>query len=327
MPRCRRRAGRRGSGCTPTPPGTARRRSGCSASRRSASTLPLRSPAGRRTSSRRRSSPRAGAQRCCRPRTSGPRIRRGRRSRRSRWSRSSAPTSGPATPRARWVPAPTRPLAGLRVLDLTRVLAGPVATRLLAGLGADVLRIDPPDWDEPGVVPDMTIGKRLARLDARDPADLARLRTLLAGADVLVHGYRSDALDRLGLPDAVRRELRPGLVDVSLDAYGHTGPWAPAAASTASCRCRRASPAPALRSGSRRPPDAAAGAGTRPCHRLPDGRGGPGGPRRAGPRRAAACAPGCRSPGPQPNWCMASRCRRDRSSRVRPAARRRGPTR
>jgi crotonobetainyl-CoA:carnitine CoA-transferase CaiB-like acyl-CoA transferase len=124
-----------------------------------------------------------------------------------------------------WAPEPGRPLAGLRVLDLTRVLAGPVATRLLAGLGADVLRIDSPDWDEPGVVPDMTLGKRLARLDARDPADFARLRSLLAEADVLVHGYRSDALDRLGLPDAVRRELRPGLIDVSLDAYGHTGPW------------------------------------------------------------------------------------------------------
>jgi crotonobetainyl-CoA:carnitine CoA-transferase CaiB-like acyl-CoA transferase len=124
-----------------------------------------------------------------------------------------------------WAPEPGRPLAGLRVLDLTRVLAGPVATRLLAGLGADVLRIDSPDWDEPGVVPDMTLGKRLARLDARDPADFARLRTLLAEADVLVHGYRSDALERLGLPDAVRRELRPGLIDVSLDAYGHTGPW------------------------------------------------------------------------------------------------------
>jgi crotonobetainyl-CoA:carnitine CoA-transferase CaiB-like acyl-CoA transferase len=124
-----------------------------------------------------------------------------------------------------WMPESRRPLAGLRVLDLTRVLAGPVATRMLAGLGADVLRIDPPDWDEPGVVPDMTIGKRLARLDARDPADLARLKALLAGADVVVHGYRSDALERLGLSDAVRREVRPGLVDVSLDAYGHTGPW------------------------------------------------------------------------------------------------------
>jgi crotonobetainyl-CoA:carnitine CoA-transferase CaiB-like acyl-CoA transferase len=127
---------------------------------------------------------------------------------------------------ANWVPRPDRPLAGLRVLDLTRVLAGPVATRLLAGLGADVLRIDPPEWDEPGVVPDMMIGKRAARLDAADPAGHERLLALLSAADVLVHGYRSDALERLGLGEQVRRSTRPGLIDVSLDAYGHSGPWA-----------------------------------------------------------------------------------------------------
>ncbi len=125
-----------------------------------------------------------------------------------------------------WAPAEAFPLAGLRVLDLTRVMAGPVATRLLAGLGADVLRIDPPGWDEPAIVPEMTIGKRAARLDAHDPAGLERLLELLAGADVLVSGYRADALERLGLGEAVRRRIRPGLVDVSLDAYGHTGPWA-----------------------------------------------------------------------------------------------------
>ncbi len=125
-----------------------------------------------------------------------------------------------------WQSTPARPLAGLRVLDLTRVLSGPVATRFLAGLGADVLRIDPPDWDEPAVVPEMTIGKRAARLDARDPAGRDAILALLADADVLVHGYRSDALEALGLGVDVRREARPGLVDVSLDAYGHTGPWA-----------------------------------------------------------------------------------------------------
>lgn len=127
---------------------------------------------------------------------------------------------------SRWSPTDALPLAGLRVLDLTRVLAGPVATRLLAGLGAEVLRIDPPGWDEPAVVPEMTLGKRAARLDAHDPADRDRLLELLAGADVLVSGYRADALERLGLGEAVRAVLRPGLVDVSLDAYGHTGPWA-----------------------------------------------------------------------------------------------------
>jgi hypothetical protein len=124
-----------------------------------------------------------------------------------------------------WDPSPAHPLAGVRVLDLTRVLAGPVATRLLAGLGADVLRIDPPGWDERGVVPEMTIGKRTARLDARDPAGRATLLALLGAADVLVHGYRSDALEHLGLGAEVRAATRPGLVEVTLDAYGWTGPW------------------------------------------------------------------------------------------------------
>jgi hypothetical protein len=118
-----------------------------------------------------------------------------------------------------------RPLRGIRVLDLTRVLAGPVATRFLAGLGADVLRIDPPTWDEPGVVPDVTLGKRCARLDLRDADGRSIFLELLRRADVLVHGYRSDALDNLGLDARSRREIRPGLVDISLDAYGWTGPW------------------------------------------------------------------------------------------------------
>ncbi len=118
-----------------------------------------------------------------------------------------------------------RPLQGVRVLDLTRVLAGPVATRFPAGLGADVLRIDPPTWDEPGVIPDVTLGKRCARLDLRDPEDRARLIELRSRADVLVHGYRPDALETLGLDTLLRRETRPGLVDVSVNAYGWTGPW------------------------------------------------------------------------------------------------------
>jgi CoA-transferase family III len=121
---------------------------------------------------------------------------------------------------------PARPLAGLRVLDLTRVLAGPVSTRFLAGYGAQVLRIDPPSWDEPGVLPDVTLGKRCARLDLKTTEGKERLEALLAQADVLVHGYRSDALDRLGFGAARRQAIRPGLVDVSLDAYGFTGPWA-----------------------------------------------------------------------------------------------------
>jgi hypothetical protein len=118
-----------------------------------------------------------------------------------------------------------RPLERVRVLDLTRVLAGPVATRLLAGWGAEVLRIDPPDWDEPAVIPEVGLGKRCARLDLRSPDGLERFLELLSTTDVLVHGYRADALERLGLGSDIRDAVRPGLVDVSLDAYGWTGPW------------------------------------------------------------------------------------------------------
>lgn len=120
---------------------------------------------------------------------------------------------------------PARPLRGIRVLDLTRIFAGPVATRFLAGFGADVLRIDPPGWDEPGTVPDMVLGKRCAYLDLRDAAQQARFEHLLAEADVLVHGYRPDALAGLGWSDERRRRINPGLVDVALDAYGWSGPW------------------------------------------------------------------------------------------------------
>ncbi len=118
-----------------------------------------------------------------------------------------------------------RPLEGIRVLDLTRVLAGPVATRFLAGYGADVLRIDSPTWDEPGVVPEVTLGKRLARVDLRQAEGRATLEALLRQADVLVHGYRPEALARLGFDAQTRRRLNPGLVDVCLDAYGWSGPW------------------------------------------------------------------------------------------------------
>ncbi len=119
-----------------------------------------------------------------------------------------------------------RPLAGIRVLDATRVLAGPVATRFLAGFGADVLRFDPPTWDEPGVLPEVTLGKRRARLDLRLPEGDVTFRRLLASADIFVHGYRPDALERLGFGVQERQRIRPGLVDVCLDAYGWSGPWA-----------------------------------------------------------------------------------------------------
>ncbi|MBL8357275.1 MAG: CoA transferase [Delftia acidovorans] len=124
-----------------------------------------------------------------------------------------------------WQPSAKRPLQGLRVLDLTRILAGPAATRWLAGHGAEVLRIDPPGWEEPGTVPEVTLGKRCARLDLRAPQDRVVFEQLLAGADVLVHGYRDGALEGLGFGAAWRRRLNPWLIDVSLNAYGWSGPW------------------------------------------------------------------------------------------------------
>ncbi|MBY6264903.1 CoA transferase [Azospirillum sp. 412522] len=120
---------------------------------------------------------------------------------------------------------PERPLAGVKVLDLTRVLAGPTATRFLAGFGAEVLRIDPPWWDEPSLLAEMTPGKRRARLDLRNSDQRTRFTELLSQADILVHGYRADALERLGFGLETRQRLRPGLIDVSLNAYGWTGPW------------------------------------------------------------------------------------------------------
>lgn len=120
---------------------------------------------------------------------------------------------------------PDYPLKGLKVLDCTRVLAGPVCTRLLAGYGAEVLRIDPPEWDEGVVVPEVTLGKRLATLNLRDEAQRKHFATLIEETDIFVHGYRPGALEGLGFGDAERRKLNPNLIDVSLCAYGLSGPW------------------------------------------------------------------------------------------------------
>ena len=136
-------------------------------------------------------------------------------------------TAGPPPPlveRRELGSAAARPPRRLRVLDLTRVIAGPVATRTLAAHGADVLRLDAPHLPEiPLQAWDTLAGKRSALLDLVD-AD-ARER-LLAGADVVVAGYRPGALDRFGLAPEALAERHPGLVIVTLSAWGHEGPWA-----------------------------------------------------------------------------------------------------
>ncbi|MCF3134841.1 CoA transferase [Streptomyces olivochromogenes] len=121
--------------------------------------------------------------------------------------------------------APLLPAAGLRVLDLTRVLAGPVATRTLALLGADVLRLDAPRLPElPDLHADTGIGKRSATLDLA--ADRRTFEELLAAADVVVTGYRPGALDRFGLSPEALAERRHGLVVAQVSAWGAYGPWA-----------------------------------------------------------------------------------------------------
>ncbi|HEV6953804.1 MAG TPA: CoA transferase [Promicromonospora sp.] len=127
----------------------------------------------------------------------------------------------PARTRARRARGGDGPLGGVRVLDLTRVIAGPVATRTLALLGADVLRVDPP---EPAEIAwqhlDTGQGKRSTLLDLRTPSGLGTAQRLLDTADVLVTGYRPGAVEALGL------RVPDGVVTGRVSAWGTAGPWA-----------------------------------------------------------------------------------------------------
>jgi crotonobetainyl-CoA:carnitine CoA-transferase CaiB-like acyl-CoA transferase len=134
--------------------------------------------------------------------------------------------SGMQAPRWATAPSGNRPLSGIRVLDLTRVIAGPLATRWLAAHGAEVLRLDPPGFEEMGaLIPETTVGKRRAYLDLRTPSGRAVFEQLLDDADVLVHGYRTDALSRLGYHrDRLKADF-PELIVTQHNAYGFDGPW------------------------------------------------------------------------------------------------------
>jgi crotonobetainyl-CoA:carnitine CoA-transferase CaiB-like acyl-CoA transferase len=113
------------------------------------------------------------------------------------------------------------------VLDLSRVIAGPVAGRALAQHGADVLAVSAAHLPNiPILVIDNGRGKRATQLDLRTDSDRARLRELIRSADVFLHAYRPGALAALGFTSEELQALRPGLVEVSLCAYGQTGPWA-----------------------------------------------------------------------------------------------------
>ena len=125
------------------------------------------------------------------------------------------------------LPDTDRPLGDVRVLDLTRVLAGPTCAKTLAEHGADVLHVSAPHLERHGPFEVETgIGKRQAHLDLRDGADHRRLLDLVATADVFSQGYRLGALARKGLAPEQVAAARPGIVYVSENCYGHVGPWA-----------------------------------------------------------------------------------------------------
>ncbi|MDE2431041.1 MAG: CoA transferase, partial [Burkholderiales bacterium] len=122
---------------------------------------------------------------------------------------------------------PERPLSHVRVLDLSRVIAAPVAARTLAQHGADVLAISAAHL--PNILPlvmDTGRGKRSAELDLRDLAGREKLCDLIRNADVFLQAYRPGALAGRGFSPRELSQIRPGIICVSLSAYGHTGPWA-----------------------------------------------------------------------------------------------------
>ena len=129
-----------------------------------------------------------------------------------------------------------QPLSGLRILDLTRVLSGPFCTMILGDLGADVIKVEPPEGDSvrtQGAGRDgmswyfasFNRNKRSLVLDLKSAEGKAAFEKLVAGADAVVENFRPGVLDRLGYPDAKLQELRPGLIRASISGFGPDGPY------------------------------------------------------------------------------------------------------
>ncbi len=135
--------------------------------------------------------------------------------------------SAPPKPWPQGVSNGDRPLAGLRVLDLSRVIAGPVAGRTLAAHGADVLLVSGPELPAiPWLTIDTGRGKLTTFVELKSEAGRAQLRDLLKDADIFSQGYRPRALAALGFAPEDAAKINPGIVYVTLSAYGHAGPWA-----------------------------------------------------------------------------------------------------
>jgi crotonobetainyl-CoA:carnitine CoA-transferase CaiB-like acyl-CoA transferase len=131
---------------------------------------------------------------------------------------------------------PQGPMAGVRVIDLTAMVFGPYATQIMADMGADVIKIEPPAGDDtrrisPGTAPDMSSvfvninrGKRSVVLDIKSAEGKAALDDLIAGADVFIHSMRGKAIARLGLDYASVAAIRPDIVYTNCYGYGRRGP-------------------------------------------------------------------------------------------------------
>ncbi|WP_431276031.1 CoA transferase [Variovorax ureilyticus] len=119
-----------------------------------------------------------------------------------------------------------RPLSGVRVLDLTRILAGPVGGRALAAYGADVMLVNSPNLPNIDAVADTSRGKLSTHIDLQGEAGRDALGRLLNGAHVFIQGYRPGGIAALGFGPGAAVRARPGIVYVSLTAYGAQGPWA-----------------------------------------------------------------------------------------------------
>lgn len=134
-----------------------------------------------------------------------------------------------------WDPAAAGPLVGLRVIDLSRLMAGNMLSLQLADFGADVVKVEPPEgdplraWTEDGEALFWAVygrNKRSAVLDTRDPAGLAALKALVAKADVFIENFRPGTLEAMGMAPAALLEVNPGLVVVRISGFGQTGPYA-----------------------------------------------------------------------------------------------------
>ena len=133
-------------------------------------------------------------------------------------------------------PTSPRPLERIRVLDFTRVLSGPHCTRMLSDLGADVIKVEPPEGDLtrfafPRVgsmstyFAQQNIGKKNISMDLKKPEAVELIKKLVVECDVLVENYRGGVMEKLGLGYAVLSEVNPRLIYAAISGYGNTGPW------------------------------------------------------------------------------------------------------